>query len=226
MLRSFYFRIMWLCDDCGKLFGRRRPIRKHTKTTQLHLGSCQMFYWVKIKKKKENESLDQVEWHTKYVVNKVNCNYLDSLSFQCNINHTAESYRVHVYSHHSFFFVSIFLFPVSFFQPPPLQAPQQTAAPSHANHCNSCYRLPCFPLVRSRLLVTSWTIRMGRFKKGGSKPACKLKLSSGELKFITDHTSFTEDHIKEWHKVNRLYINKEGGPYISQNVKTFNILKT
>ena len=51
MLRSFYFRIMWLCDDCGKLFGRRRPIRKHTKTTQLHLGSCQMFYWVKIKKK-------------------------------------------------------------------------------------------------------------------------------------------------------------------------------
>ena len=133
-----------------------------------------------------------------------------------------------IYSHYLSFFIlcHIFLFPVSFFQPPPLQAPQQTAAPSHANHCNSCYRLPCFPLVRSRLLVTSWTIRMGRFKKGGSKPACKLKLSSGELKFITDHTSFTEDHIKEWHKVNRLYINKEGGPYISQNVKTFNILKT
>ena len=108
----------------------------------------------------------------------------------------------------------IFLFPVSFFQPPPLQAPQQTAAPSHANHCNSCYRLPCFPLVRSRLLVTSWTIRMGRFKKGGSKPACKLKLSSGELKFITDHTSFTEDHIKEWHKVNRSYINEAGWPKI------------
>ena len=105
-----------------------------------------------------------------------------------------------------------FLFFLLFFQPPPLQAPQQTAAPSHANHCNSCYRLPCFPLVRSRLLVTSWTIRMGRFKKGGSKPACKLKLSSGELKFITDHTSFTEDHIKEWHKVNRLYINKAGWP--------------
>jgi len=41
---------------------------------------------------------------------------------------------------------------------------------------------------------------MGRFKKSASKPACKLKLSSGELKFITDNTSFTEDHIKEWHK--------------------------
>ena len=117
-----------------------------------------------------------------------------------------------IFSSFVFFIFCVVFFSVSFFQPPPLQAPQQTAAPSHANHCNSCYRLPCFPLVRSRLLVTSWTIRMGRFKKGGSKPACKLKLSSGELKFITDHTSFTEDHIKEWHKVNRLYINKAGWP--------------
>jgi len=41
---------------------------------------------------------------------------------------------------------------------------------------------------------------MGRFRKSQSKPASKVKLSSGELKFITDHTSFTEDHIKEWHK--------------------------
>ena len=117
-----------------------------------------------------------------------------------------------IFSSFVFFIFCVVFFSVSFFQPPPLQAPQQTAAPSHANHCNSCYRLPCFPLVRSRLLVTSWTVRMGRFKKGGSKPACKLKLSSGELKFITDHTSFTEDHIKEWHKVNRSYINEAGWP--------------
>ena len=47
---------------------------------------------------------------------------------------------------------------------------------------------------------------MGRFRKSQSKPASKVKLSSGELKFITDHTSFTEDHIKEWHKVNLIFI--------------------
>ena len=82
----------------------------------------------------------------------------------------------------------------------------------------------CQPL---RLLILLWSWRhsswcsvepcgtaafiiMGRFRKSGNKPACKIKLSSGELKFITDHTSFTEDNIKEWHKVNHVAINVKG----------------
>ena len=66
-----------------------------------------------------------------------------------------------------------------------------------------------------QLLVFGHDTTMGRFRKSQSKPASKVKLSSGELKFITDHTSFTEDHIKEWHKVNLIFIS--GGARV-QNI--------
>ena len=66
-----------------------------------------------------------------------------------------------------------------------------------------------------QLLFFGRDTTMGRFRKSQSKPASKVKLSSGELKFITDHTSFTEDHIKEWHKVNLIFIS--GGTRV-QNI--------
>ena len=85
---SFYFRIMWLCDDCGKLFGLRRPIRKHTRTTQLHLRELTnvSFGFFQRKKGKFISS-----WMICYIVNWIRCNHLDVLFCQCNINHTAES---------------------------------------------------------------------------------------------------------------------------------------
>ena len=43
---------------------------------------------------------------------------------------------------------------------------------------------------------------MGRFKKKEKgKGSLARKLTDEEMKFLTDHTSFTQDHIKDWHKV-------------------------
>ena len=69
-----------------------------------------------------------------------------------------------------------------------------------------------------QLLVFGHNTTMGRFRKSQSKPASKVKLSSGELKFITDHTSFTEDHIKEWHKVNLIFISGGARDKSVQNI--------
>ena len=57
-----------------------------------------------------------------------------------------------------------------------------------------------------QIIVTSFFVPnlldMGRFKKKEKgKRSLARKLTDQEMKFLTDNTSFTKDHIKDWHKV-------------------------
>ena len=135
MLRSFYFRIMWLCDGCGKLFGRSRPIREHTKATQVHLGSCQMFSWKRIekgKKRKVQTTLDDML----YVINWAKCTFLkfSPLPFQCNKHNTVESDSQDTFLQQLSFLFLVLLFFFGFYCYSSFTTTTaDRASPSHAN---------------------------------------------------------------------------------------------
>ena len=142
MLRSFYFRIMWLCDGCGKLFGRSRPIREHTKATQVHLGSCQMFSWKIIEKGKIGKF--RPRWPICYmslIEPNVHFWIFSSAFSMQQTQHSRIRQSGHIFAA---FIFSIFCFVIFvFIAAAPLQPPERTVLlPFMPTSCNSAYRFP------------------------------------------------------------------------------------